>query len=180
MENGRVWRPRMESEKVWRPRMEWRGSAGHAQKGNNGSRRPYIRAQSACSWISRSQGVKPSRSLRYQSKQSNDQIIYKGATTSRVAREAAPWEPTRNKIATSRRSGLGYQESPNWDAGRCLLLFVVYIFFFTYLLYIFFYIFVVYIFLHICCIHFLHCSDSLFYSVLGTEGRIVPFWFITY
>jgi len=27
---------------------------------------------------------------------------------------------------------------------------------------------------------FLHCSDSLFYSVLGTVGRIVPFWFITY
>jgi len=31
----------------------------------------------------------------------------------RVPREAAPWEPTRSKIATSRRSGLGYQESLN-------------------------------------------------------------------
>jgi len=44
----------------------------------------------------------------------NSQIIYKGA--SRVVWEAAPWEPTRSKIATSRRSELGYQESPNWDA----------------------------------------------------------------
>jgi len=92
---------------------EWRDPAGRAQKGNNGSRRPYIRPQSAGSWISPSQGVKPSRSIRYQSEQSNKQIIYKGETARRVAREAAPWEPTRSKIATSRRSGLGYQESPN-------------------------------------------------------------------
>jgi len=91
---------------------EWRDPAGIAQKGNNGSRRPYLRPQSAGSWISRSQGVKPSRSLRYQSEQSHNQIIYKRATASRVAREAAPWEPTRSKIAKSRRSGLGYQESP--------------------------------------------------------------------
>jgi len=96
---------------------EWRDPAGRAQEGNNGSRRPYIRPQSAGSWISRSQGVKPSRSLRYQSEQSNNHIIYKGAAASRVAREAATWEPTRSEIATSRRSGLGYQESPNWDAG---------------------------------------------------------------
>jgi len=75
--------------------------------------RPYIRPESAGSWISRSQGVKPSRSIRYQSEQSKNQIIYKGATASQVGGEAAPWEPTRSKIATSRRSGLGYQESPN-------------------------------------------------------------------
>jgi len=92
---------------------EWRDPAGHAQKGNNGYRRPYIRSQSAGSWISRSQGVNPSRSIRYQSEQSKSQIIYKGAKASRVVGEAAPWEPTRSKIATSRRSGLGYQESPN-------------------------------------------------------------------
>jgi len=92
---------------------EWRDPAGRAQKGNNGSQRPYISPQSAGSWISRSQGVKPSRSIRYQSEQSNNQIIYKGATASRVGGEAAPWEPTRSKIATSRRSGLGYQESLN-------------------------------------------------------------------
>jgi len=56
---------------------EWRDPSGHAQKGNKGSRRPYIRPQSAGRWISRSQGVKPSRSIRYQSEQSNNQIIYK-------------------------------------------------------------------------------------------------------
>jgi len=43
---------------------DWRDSAGHAQKGNNGSRRPYIRPQSAGSWISRSRGVKPPRSVK--------------------------------------------------------------------------------------------------------------------
>jgi len=96
---------------------EWRDSAGRAQKGNNGSRRPYTRPQSAGSLISRSRGVKPSRSIRYQSEQSVNQMIYKGATASRVVGKAAPWEPTRSKVATSRRSGLGYQESPNWDAG---------------------------------------------------------------
>jgi len=92
---------------------EWRDSAGRAQKGNNGSRRPYTRPQSAGSLISRSRGVKPSRSIRYQSEQSVNQMIYKGATASRVVGKAAPWEPTRSKVATSRRSGLGYQESPN-------------------------------------------------------------------
>jgi len=95
----------------------WRDPAGRAQKGNNGSRRPYIRPQSAGSWISRSRGVKPWRSIRYQSKQLINQIVYKGATASRVVDKGAPWEPTRSNIATSRRSGLGYQESPNWDAG---------------------------------------------------------------
>jgi len=44
--------------------LEWRDPAGRAQKGNNGSRRPYIRPQSAGSWISRSRGVKPSRSVK--------------------------------------------------------------------------------------------------------------------
>jgi len=39
------------------------------QKRNIGSRRPYIRPQSAGRWISRSRGVKPSRSIRYQSEQ---------------------------------------------------------------------------------------------------------------
>jgi len=91
----------------------WRDPAGHAQKGNNSSRRPYIRPQSAGSWISRSRGVKPSRSIRYQSEQLISQIVYKGATASRVVGKAAPWEPTRSKIDTLRRSGLGYQESPN-------------------------------------------------------------------
>jgi len=43
---------------------EWRVSAGRVQKGNHGSRRPYIRRQSAGSWISRSRGVKPSRSVK--------------------------------------------------------------------------------------------------------------------
>jgi len=50
---------------------------------------------------------------RYQSEQSVNQIYYKGATTSRVVEKAAPWEPTGSKIAKSRHSGLGYQESPN-------------------------------------------------------------------
>jgi len=43
---------------------EWRDSAGRARKENNGFRRPYIRPQSAGSWISRSRGVKPSRSVK--------------------------------------------------------------------------------------------------------------------
>jgi len=43
---------------------EWRVSAGRVQKGNNGSRRPYIGPQSAGSWISRSRGVKPSKSVK--------------------------------------------------------------------------------------------------------------------
>jgi len=67
----------------------WRDPAGRAQKGNNGSRRPYIRPQSAGSWISRSRGVKPSRSIRYQSEQLINQIVYKGATASRVVGKAA-------------------------------------------------------------------------------------------
>jgi len=35
------------------------------------------------------------------------------ATASQVDGKAEPLEPTRSKVATSRRSGLGYQESPN-------------------------------------------------------------------
>jgi len=50
---------------------------------------------------------------RYQSEQSVNQINYKGATKSGVVGKAAPWELTGSKIATSRHSGLGYQESPN-------------------------------------------------------------------
>jgi len=42
---------------------EWRDSAGRAKKGNNSSRRSYIRPQSAGSWISRSQGVNLPRSV---------------------------------------------------------------------------------------------------------------------
>jgi len=49
----------------------------------------------------------------YQSELSVNQINYKGATTSRVVGKKAPWQPTGSKIATSRHSGLGYQESPN-------------------------------------------------------------------
>jgi len=91
---------------------ELRDPTVHAQKGNDGSRRPYIRPQSAGSWISRSQGVnRQNESIKVNNQ--NSQIIYKGATASRVVGEAAPWEPTRSKIATSRRSGLRYQESPN-------------------------------------------------------------------
>jgi len=84
---------------------EWIDPAGRAQKKNIGSGGPG-------SWISRSRGVKPSRSIRYQSEQFINQIVYKGATARRVVGKAAPWEPTRSKIGTSRRSGLGYQESP--------------------------------------------------------------------
>jgi len=68
---------------------EWRDPAGRAQKGNNGFRRPYIRPQSAGSWISRSQGVKPSRSVKVPSKQSVKQVIYKKATTKRVVGSSA-------------------------------------------------------------------------------------------
>jgi len=55
-----------------------------AQKGNNGSRRHYIWPQSAGSWISRSRGVKPSRSVKVPSEQSVKQVIYEEATTKRV------------------------------------------------------------------------------------------------
>jgi len=55
---------------------EWRDPAGRAQKGNNGSRRPYIRPQSAGNLISRSRGVKPSRSVKVPSEQSVKQVIY--------------------------------------------------------------------------------------------------------
>jgi len=78
-----------------------------------GQSRPYIRPQSAGSWISRSRGVRPSRSIRYQSEQLINQIVYEAATAIRVVGKAAPWDSTRSKIATSRRSGLGYQEFPN-------------------------------------------------------------------
>jgi len=40
---------------------------------------------------------------RYQSEQSDNRVMYEGATTRRVVKS----------IATSRRSGLGHQESPN-------------------------------------------------------------------
>jgi len=68
---------------------EWRDPAGRAQKGNNGAWRPYIRPQSAGSWISRSRGVKPSRSIKVPNKQSVKQIIYEGATTKRVVGSSA-------------------------------------------------------------------------------------------
>jgi len=55
---------------------ELRDPAGRAQKGNNGSRRPYIRPQSAGSWISRSEGVKPSRSVKVPSEQSVKRVSY--------------------------------------------------------------------------------------------------------
>jgi len=62
----------------WFP--EWRDLAGLAEKGNNGSQRPYIRPQTAGSWISRSRGVKPSRSVKILSEQSVNRVNYKGAT----------------------------------------------------------------------------------------------------
>jgi len=68
---------------------EWRDSAGHAQKGNKGSRRTYIRPQSAGSWITRSRGVKPSRSVKVPSEQSVKQVIYEDATTKRVIGSSA-------------------------------------------------------------------------------------------
>jgi len=68
---------------------EWRDPAGRAQKGNNGSQRPYIRPQSAGSWISRSRGVKLLRSVKVPSKQSEKQVIYVGATTKRVVGRSA-------------------------------------------------------------------------------------------
>jgi len=68
---------------------EWRDPAGHTQKGNNGSRRPYIRPRSAGSWISRSRGVKPSRSFKVPSEQSVKQVVYKGAATKRAVGSSA-------------------------------------------------------------------------------------------
>jgi len=68
---------------------EWRDPAGRAQKGYNGSLRPYIRLQSAGSWISRSRGVKPSRSIKVPSEQSIKQVIYEGATTKEVVGSSA-------------------------------------------------------------------------------------------
>jgi len=68
---------------------EWRDPAGRAQKGKNGSRRPYIRLQSAGSWISRLRLFKPSRSVKVPSEQSDKQIIYEGATTKRVVESSA-------------------------------------------------------------------------------------------
>jgi len=66
-----------------------RDSAGYEQKGNNGSRRPHIKPQGASSWINRSRGVKPSRSVKVPSEQSVKQVIYEGATTKRVVGSSA-------------------------------------------------------------------------------------------
>jgi len=85
---------------------EWRDPAGHAQKGNNGSRRPYIRPQSAGSWITRSLTVKINHINKVNNQ--NSQIICKGATASRVVGEAAPWEPTRSKMLR--------RDVRDWDA----------------------------------------------------------------
>jgi len=63
---------------------EWRDPADRAQKGNNGSRRPCLRPQSAGSWIRRSRRVKPSGSVKVPSEQSVKQVIYEEATTKRV------------------------------------------------------------------------------------------------
>jgi len=68
---------------------EWRDPGGRAQKEINGSRRPYIRPQSAGSWISRSRGVKPSRSIKVPSEQSVKQVIYEGVTTKQVVGNSA-------------------------------------------------------------------------------------------
>jgi len=68
---------------------EWRDPAGRVQKGNNGFRRPYIRPQSAGSWISGSRGVKPSRSVKVPSEQSVKQVIYEGVTSKRVVGSSA-------------------------------------------------------------------------------------------
>jgi len=68
---------------------EWRDPADRAQKESNGSRRPYTRPQSAGSWISRSRGVKPSRSVQEPSKKSVKQVVYEGATSKRVVGSSA-------------------------------------------------------------------------------------------
>jgi len=93
---------------------EWRVSAGRVQKGNNGSRRPYIRPQSAGSWISGSRGVEPSRSLKIPKWTVSQPSNLRGSHTKASRRKQRRGKHTRSKIATSRHSGLGHQESPNW------------------------------------------------------------------
>jgi len=86
---------------------EWRDPAGHAQKGNNGSRRPYIRPRSANSWISRSRGVKRSRSVNVSSEQSVKQVTYEGATTKRVVGSSA--------VGSTQRARSPRRDVRDWD-----------------------------------------------------------------
>jgi len=86
---------------------EWRDPAGHAQKGNNGSRRPYIRPQSTGSWISRSRGVKLLRSVKVPSEQSVKQVIYEGVTTKRVVGSSA--------VGSIQGARSPRQEDRDWD-----------------------------------------------------------------
>jgi len=92
---------------------EWKDSAGRAQKGSNGSRRPYIGPQSAGNWISRSRGVKPSRSVKMPKCTVSQPSNLRGSLHKASRRKQRRGKHKRSKIATSRRSGLGRQESPN-------------------------------------------------------------------
>ncbi|XP_050746112.1 uncharacterized protein LOC127012037 [Drosophila biarmipes] len=98
----------------------WRVLACRVQKGNNGSQRPYINPQGAGSEISQSGSVveisqsrsviekSQSRSVIQHQSSSGDHTVKSGQSVeSKESSEAAPWEPTRSKIVTSRRSGLG-------------------------------------------------------------------------
>jgi len=85
---------------------EWRDSAGHAQKGNNGSRRPYIRPQSAGSCISRLRGVKLSRSVKIPKRTVRQPSKLQGSHNKASRRKQRRGKPTR-------RSGLGHLESPS-------------------------------------------------------------------
>jgi len=79
------------------PRVE--RSSGRAQKGNNGSRRPYIRPQSAGSWISRSRRVKPSRSVKVPRELQPSE-----------SSEAAPWEAHKEQDRHVETFGIGTSE----------------------------------------------------------------------
>jgi len=69
---------------------EWRNSAGHAQNGNSGSRRPYIRPQSAGAGVVLDHEESNHQDqLNYQSEQSVNQVIYEEATTRRVVGSSA-------------------------------------------------------------------------------------------
>jgi len=92
---------------------ECRDPARRAQRGNNESRRPYIRPQSAGSWISRSRGVQTfSLSTKWTVSQASNR---RGSHNQASRRKQRRGKHTRSKITTSRRSGLGHQESPIWD-----------------------------------------------------------------
>ncbi|XP_050745901.1 uncharacterized protein LOC127011806 [Drosophila biarmipes] len=98
-------------QKPWTLDPMWRVLAGRVQKGNNGSQRPYINPQGAGSESSQSRSViekSQSRSvIQHQSSSGEHTVKSEQSVESKESSEAAPWEPTRSKIVTSRRSGLG-------------------------------------------------------------------------